>query len=272
MDLKLEKIDKIIPSDREFSIQNNARSYLSGNRIPCGSAGAGLMAKVQDLTKKHGKVYYWLIKLFAPVLVSAAYQKNIANLLGNNGRDKVIINLGSGPNIFMNRKDIINVDIFAFDEVDIVADASNLPIEDGTVDLIINAAMMEHVSNPQKIVSEMYRILNSEGKIFSYLPYIVPYHAAPHDYQRWSKSGVEELFSGFSNVEVGIGAGPTSGMLWVLQEWLAILFSLGNKTLHDLLFMILMLLTSPIKLFDIVLEKFPYAEKIASGFYIVAEK
>lgn len=33
-----------------------------------------------------------------------------------------------------------------------------------------------------------------------------------------------------------------------------------------------MVLTMPIKLIDLILAKFPHAEKIASGFYIVARK
>lgn len=101
---------------------------------------------------------------------------------------------------------------------------------------------------------------------------MVPFHAAPHDYRRWTLAGVKRLFYEFSHVEAGIAAGPTSGMLWVLQEWIAIFLSFGSRRLHDVVFMILMLITFPLKYIDILITKFPDSEKIASGFYVTARK
>jgi len=57
-----------------------------------------------------------------------------------------------------------------------------------------------------------------------------------------------------------------------LQEWLSILLSFGSKTLHDILFLALMVITAPIKMLDMLMVKLPYAEKIASGFYVIGEK
>ena len=99
-----------------------------------------------------------------------------------------------------------------------------------------------------------------------------PFHAAPDDFYRWTISGARELFSQFSEVDVFVGAGPASGFLWVLQEWLSILLSFGSKTLHDILFLTLMGLTWPVKFLDLFMVKLPYAENIASGFCVVAKK
>ena len=101
---------------------------------------------------------------------------------------------------------------------------------------------------------------------------MVPFHAAPHDYQRRTLPGVKRLFRQFSKIEAGIGAGPTSGMLWVLQEWVSILLSFGSRRLHDIVFMLLMLITFPLKYIDVLITKFPDSEKIASGFYVMARK
>ena len=213
-----------------------------------------------------------MINLFTPVLPSQAYRKNLLELLEKYDEGKVVLNLGNGPTYIYRRTDIVNIDLFAFDEVDIVADVTDLPIEDDSVDFIINTALMEHVDDPPKVVREMARILKWGGEIFCYLPFIVPYHAAPHDFYRWTIPGIQKLFAEFQSVEIGLGAGPTSGMLWVFQEWLAILLSFGSQKLHDVIFMILMVLTSPIKLLDLLLEKFPCAEKMASGFYVIGKK
>ena len=84
------------------------------------------------------------------------------------------------------RKDIINIDIFAFNEVDIVADAEGIPIENNSADLIICVALLEHVKDPQAVVAEMHRIVKSNGEVFCFIPFMQPFHAAPNDFQRWT--------------------------------------------------------------------------------------
>ena len=79
----------------------------------------------------------------------------------------------------------INVDIFPFDEVDIVANAFELPIETETVDCIFNLGMLEYVSNPEIIVREMNRVIKPGGTIIAAIPFMQPFHAAPRDYHRW---------------------------------------------------------------------------------------
>ncbi len=269
--LKKEKINRIRIQDRPFTFQNNAMCFLSKNRMSANSAGNGFLAAVQGLFKKFGSLYYLLITIFSPVLLNTYYH-NLKILLARHDQKKIIINLGSGPAILKNRQDIINIDIFAFNQVDLVADAFHLPIKDLSVDVIINTAMLEHVSDPQNIVNEIHRILKKDGDFFCYLPFIVPFHAAPDDFHRWTYEGARHCFRQFNKVNVSIGAGPTSGMLWVVQEWLAIMLSFGNRTLHDMIFMLLMILTAPIKLLDIILIHFPHAEKIASGFVVTGKK
>ena len=269
--LKTEKINKIRIPDRSFSLQNNSMCFLPGNRIPANSAGNGFLAVIQDFLKKFGGLYYLLISIFSPVLLSSYYH-HLKTLLKRHDQTKVIINLGSGPAILKNRRDIINIDMFAFNQVDMVADAFNLPIKDQSVDFIINTAMLEHVSAPSKIVSEIHRILKKDGEFFCFLPFIQPFHAAPNDFQRWTIEGVKHCFKSYDKINVSIGAGPTSGMLWVLQEWISIMLSFGSKTLHDIIFMVLMVISAPVKLLDLVLIHFPYAEKIASGFVVAGKK
>jgi SAM-dependent methyltransferase len=269
---KKDKIISIIKKDLNYTIQNNAFCFLPGDRKSQDNTGSGLLSIMQDVLKRYGKLYYLLLKIFAPVYGERLYKKKIEKVLEEHDESNIILNLGSGPDYFRNRADIINVDIFAFDEVDVIADCESLPIEDNTVDIIINVAMLEHVKNPEIVVHEMFRILKAEGRGICFLPFMQPFHAAPHDYQRWTLPGVKRLFHEFIYIEAGIAAGPTSGMLWVLQEWISILLSFGSRNLHDIIFMFLMLITFPLKYIDILITKFPDSEKIASGFYVVFKK
>jgi SAM-dependent methyltransferase len=213
-----------------------------------------------------------LIKIFSPVFINPFSQRKIKKILQTYDEKTVILNLGSGPNYFFNREDIINVDLFPFKEVDMVADVAALPVEDESVDLIINVAMLEHVADPKAVVREMYRMIRKGGKIICYLPFMVPFHAAPNDFQRWTTAGIRQLFSNFGHLEISVGCGPTSGMLWVFQEWLSLLLSFGSKTVHDILFLCFMVLTVPLKLLDVFMARLPHAERVASGFYVFGEK
>jgi len=269
---KEEKIKAILQPGQKYTIQNRTFCFLDCGQFPQSTSGHGLLGRIQNLLKKYGKLYYTLLHFFKPVLFSRSARWKIKELLTDYGEGHVILNLGSGPLRLAGRKDIINVDIFFFDQVDIVSDASDLMIKDESVDLIINFAMLEHVSDPVKVTDEIHRVLRKRGRIFCFLPFMQPYHAAPDDFYRWTISGIKILFSNFNDVEVFIGAGPTSGLLWVFQEWFAILCSFGNKTVHDIIFLFLMVVTVPIKLLDIFLERLPNAENIASAFFVIAKK
>jgi SAM-dependent methyltransferase len=270
--VKKDKIHKVLIKDADFTIQNNAYCFLPGDRTPQESAGTGLLGKVQNWLKGYGRVYYQLLNLFGPVFTSLAFRRLISNCLDKYSEDHVIINLGSGPQHFRGRKDIINVDLFAFEAVDIVADARRLPVEDQSVDFIINLAMLEHTENPQAVIQEMHRILKPVGETIAYAPFIVPYHAAPDDYHRWTYQGAKQLFSCFGTTDILVGCGPTSGMLYVFQEWLATLLSFGSKTLHDIWFIIFLVILFPIKYLDILIDGVNFAANVSSGFGIIASK
>jgi len=269
---KDKKIRRLLKRDVEYCHQNQAFCFLPSLGLPVTTAGVSVLGKIQNILKQYGSLYYYIINIFAPVFPCKKFRNIVTEQIATHGSEAVILNLGSGPQILKGRNDIINVDIFAFNGVDIMADATDLPIEDDSVDLVISVAMLEHVSCPIVVVDEILRVLKPAGKVLAYVPFMVPFHAAPHDFHRWSKPGLIHLFREYEVLEVGVGAGPTSGMLYVQLEWIAMILSFGSKTVHDLLFLMFMIVCSPIKLLDIFLIKHPNAEKIASGFYILARK
>jgi hypothetical protein len=60
-------------------------------------------------------------------------------------------------------------------------------------------------------------------------------------------------------------------LLWVFQEWLALVLSLGITPLYRLLLPVMWLL-SPLKFLDILLVRHPMALVIASGFIVEARR
>lgn len=220
--------------------------------------------KIKYKFKKYAKLYSFLEKVISPVYSHKNLLKNIV------GKSKIQLNIGSG-NTLINEK-IINCDYFAYDNVDVVLDATMLPFKSNSIELIINIAVLEHISYPDKVIEEALRVLDSNGKIFSIIPFMEPYHASPNDYQRFTITGIKHLHLKFEEIEAGVYSGPVSGFLWVLQEILAIMFSFGNQKLHDLLYLVFMTFTFPLKYLDIIFVRFKTAETLASNFYFYGRK
>ena len=66
--------------------------------------------------------------------------------------------------------------------------------------------------------------------------------------------------------------GPTSALLWVFQEWLSLVLSFGIKQLHIFWYIVLMLVTWPVKYLDLILGRLEYANKISSAFILICKK
>jgi len=229
--------------------------------------------KIKSLFKKYERFYSFLVNLISPVCPTTDLKKFLKRYVNPLDKDSIVLNLGSGNT---NISDLVsNIDIFAYNNVDLICDITKLPFKDNSVDIIINLAVLEHIQNPQAVVDEIYRVLKpSEGGgiVYSYFPFIAGFHASPYDFFRVTKEGMKELFKNFDVMEIKPGCGPTSGFLWIFQEWLAITLSFGIKPLYYLLFFIFMLTTFPLKFLDILLIHHPKAENIASGFIFIGKK
>jgi len=222
---------------------------------------------LKNKLKKYTNLYTWLIKVISPVfdnrhLESFLKTHQIKGLLA--------LNIGSGNSHISDS--IYNVDIFSYDNVDIVCDIEKLPFKDNTVDIIFNIAVLEHVENPQNVINEIHRVLKPNGIVYTAFPFMQGFHASPYDFTRVTEEGIKILHKDFSLLEVKPFGGPTSGMLWVLQDWIAIFLSFGSKKLHMIIYLFTLALTFPLKYLDFFLIKHPMAKNIASGFIYVGKK
>lgn len=96
------------------------------------------------------------------------------------------------------------LDIHFHPELDIVADAENLPLKDNCANGVICSGVLHLAPEPQKAVSEIYRILYKGGLAFISLPFLYPYHAskAQKDFWRFTKDGLEYIFRDFSEMKL----------------------------------------------------------------------
>lgn len=223
--------------------------------------------RIKEVAKRRlGRLYPLAIDMLSPVLI----RRFVRPFLASFDLDRqLVVDLGAGTHRYDPR--VPCVDGAAYGNVDLVCDLRTLPLADDSVAGIVSVAVLEHVPDPDEHVAEMRRVLAPGGRVLCYVPFVSPFHASPHDYQRYTDAGLRTLFRDFEVISVEIGAGPTSGLLWVLQEWLALALSLGSRRLYRAL-VPLMWLLSPLKLFDLALARHPEAGVVASAFVVQARK
>jgi ubiquinone/menaquinone biosynthesis C-methylase UbiE len=89
-------------------------------------------------------------------------------------------------NLYDHTEKVLTANISADKGTDIVCDGACLPLADDSFDVIICAEVLEHVTSPEKILSEISRVLSPGGRAYITAPFLFPIHADPHDYRRFT--------------------------------------------------------------------------------------
>lgn len=114
---------------------------------------------------------------------------------------------------------------------DAVGSAESIPYKDSSFDWIVCTEVLEYVSDPSKMISEMHRVLKTSGKVFLTAPFLYQIHGKPHDLQRFTNEKLKSLFlkSGFA-IEV---IEPQGHFFLVLADFIrAWLASIQNRFLR----------------------------------------
>jgi len=156
-----------------------------------------------------------LISFIDKVKINDFYLKNKKDF-----RDQVLKDIKSEDNVLdigkaMREKyDQINcnsVETLDFNDFgsypDIICDiCSDITGLEDKYDKIICIAILEHVYDPFKAVSNLQKMLKKNGVIYGMVPYLYHYHAPKdlkfQDYYRFSKDALAYLFREFSDVEL----------------------------------------------------------------------
>jgi len=252
---------------QEFSVEKNVYYFESLQSDAVSDWFDKLKYFVKNIL---GSSYNRFVNLISPVYFQGSHLKRYLRPILQNPDRGMVINLGSGSSKISD--DVINIDIFPYEHVDIVCNISNLPLTDGSVDAIFIRSVLEHVQKPEVVVGEIYRVLKPGGFVYCSFPFICGFHASPHDYSRLTREGLKQLFNQYEVIEVKTVAGPASGFLWVFQELMAMLLSFGLSSLYKIWLLVFIGITFPIKFLDIFLLHHPMADNIASSFAIAAVK
>lgn len=127
--------------------------------------------------------------------------------------------IGNGANRLYSEPNIqlVGIDIYASDHTLIVADAHRLPFEDGNFDGVWVQAVLEHVLDPNAVVSEVHRILAPNGVVYADTPFMQQVHEGAFDFTRFTLSGHRWLFRKFRHISSGSVSGAGTALVWSVR-------------------------------------------------------
>ena len=149
--------------------------------------------------------------------------------------------------------------------IHLMAALESVPVRDSSFDAIICNAVLEHVENPDSILSEFHRILKDGGYLYICVPFMQPEHKDPKDFRRYTKDGLRKLAEDylFSVIKIEAAHSVYHTLGWIIHEWLS--------SRRCFSYFILKLILYPILLFKTKFSRIKI-DKIASAYRILARK
>jgi SAM-dependent methyltransferase len=169
---------------------------------------------------------------------------------------------------------MVNLDIGDGPAVDYRADATSLPFSDGEFDVVVSQECLEHVADANAAVREMFRVLRPGGTLFLQLPWVIGWHDAPHDYWRFSRSGMRFLCesAGFGIEEIGITIGPATAFRFIAVEFIGTLAASVSRKLYKPAKGAAAVALYPLGWLDPLMSRSSEADRIARGYYVIGRK
>ena len=206
-------------------------------------------------------------------LRSRANRAHFSKLAQPSGNNPVFLDIGSGIHGGLNASgltknvltNLVPSEIDLVEGVGVVADAHRLPWKDDSLDGVLIQGVLEHVADPEKIVSEIFRTLKPGAPIYVDVPFIQHYHQDPFDFRRYTLEGLEQLFSDFEKVDSGVAAGPASALTDMLTEFPSVLFK--SSWAYWFVKTVLGWLFSPIQLLDVFWSRAGRAHMLSGAVY-----
>lgn len=179
------------------------------------------------------------MNLFSPNYISRAPINRAMREFGRQfAKDQRVLDIGCGKQPYRNcfPCEYVGVDTQAAVSPDIMANAWNIPLPDASFDGIVLNQSLEHISQTEKTVNEIHRLLKPNGLVIVTVPHTMRTHASPlpveqapirnfdashhptwHvDYYRFTKFGLMYLFRDYSTLSIQ----ETSGYIGTLvQLW-----------------------------------------------------
>ena len=150
------------------------------------------------------------------------------------------------------------------------ANPARIPLADGTVDAVLLDGLLEHVPQPELVVSEAWRVLKPDGIVYSDTPFMLQVHGGAFDYSRFSHQAHRWLFRQFDELDSGVSSGPGVALAYAIQYFL--LCFAGGKSSRYAIKTFCRLTLFWLKYCDLLIARKPAARDAAHGLYFLGRK
>jgi len=225
------------------------------------SLGARIKGLVRRVTPPHSRAV-------SDFPVEAALEK-IQTSLAHRPR-VLVVGAGDSDMSLHGEIDLVYSDVALGPLTELVCDAHDIPFTDDSFDAVIAVAVLEHVVDPERCVSEMTRVLAPRGFIYSVTPFMQQVHMGRYDFQRFSHLGHRRLFRRFAEERSGVANAQGMALAWSFERFLSG-FS-ETPEIYSALRTLARFLTFPLLMFDRYLAKKKPAYDSASGYYFFGRK
>ena len=177
------------------------------------SAAQGCFKRVQDrVTRRRrdypGRQLAELLSRTGALGIPSGLRLDIG---GGGGQYRHLLESGQGH--------VVGLDRFVGDQVDLIADAGHLPIQNGVAGAAALIEVLEHLADPARALAECYRVLQPGGVVFITTPQYWHVHKHPGDYYRFTDDGLRMLCRrvGFEVVDCWSRGGPILILFHVIR-------------------------------------------------------
>lgn len=91
-----------------------------------------------------------------------------------------------------------------------------IPLADNTFDTVLMTDVLEHISNPELVMSEIARVLKLDGKLILTVPFFYWLHEKPYDYFRYTEFSLK-MFCEKNDLKI-LSLRPYGGALEVILD------------------------------------------------------
>jgi SAM-dependent methyltransferase len=211
-----------------------------------------------------------------PVGTSLHYAKFGDSLLALTSTPRVLIVggsiLGQGMETLAARPgfEFVAADVSHGPLTAVICDAHDIPFEDETFDGVIVQAVLEHVVDPHRCVTEIHRVLKPRGCVYAETPFMQQVHMGRYDFTRFTHSGHRRMFRHFDEIASGPVCGPGMALAWSYQYFL--LSFTTSRVLRGMIRAFARLTSFYLKYADYYLIDKSAAFDAASGFFFIGRK
>jgi SAM-dependent methyltransferase len=199
--------------DFENSIINEEKFFANNARSPIsrGDSAMGLKSRIRRFIAGRNRIAEIYCTRFIETIKSQSTQPRVLVVGGGE--------VGSGASLLYSEPSIhlVGTDVYASPYTLMVADGHHLPFCDNSFDGVWIQAVLEHVLDPNIVVSEIHRVLKFNGVVYADTPFMQQVHEGALDFTRFTLSGHRWLFRKFHHESSGAVSGAGTALIWSIR-------------------------------------------------------